>query len=475
MMPRASEAQETAGGVMVRSPAPDDAEAMVEPPPARTLGAERQPGRRGGKPSRALAAFLVTAVLGLILVSAGSAILSQRIARADALADAERATNRLGQDVVAPILGDALERVDGRYEELLRKMTIRLQARSLESVIVWNSDGEVLFCTDPSQMGRIVAPSAELLEAIHGQAASDVAPGSEISFPRTGTGPLLEVYVPITANGQRLSLEAYYDSSRIDRDAAELRGRIIPLAVGGLCVLQLVQLPVAISLARRARRQDRERTELMALSIEASERERRAIADDVHRGPVPQLARITADLDSLKERLPAARQPLVDRLIRAVGEAGRSLSRLVIDLYPPGPGGPDLVAALENLVLPLREVGVVVTIDSAPLPKLSLETSAAVYRTAKEALVNVAKHAGATHVWVALEPAGDRRAPAVRLRIADDGVGFPEDALDRRSEGHLGLRLVADRVQATGGLLDLAERPGGGASVTALFPAVPGT
>jgi hypothetical protein len=51
------------------------------------------------------------------------------------------------------------------------------------------------------------------------------------------------------------------------------------------------------------------------------------------------------------------------------------------------------------------------------------------------------------------------------------------DALNRRSEGHLGLRLVADRVHDAGGVLQLGERPGGGggASVTAVFPAVPGT
>ena len=90
-------------------------------------------------------------------------------------------------------------------------------------------------------------------------------------------------------------------------------------------------------------------------------------------------------------------------------------------------------------------------------------------------LTNVERHSGARHVWVTLGRAGSRTEPAVCLQVADDGVGFPADALERRDQGHLGLRLVADRVEDAGGVFQLAERPGGGASVTAVFPAVPRT
>jgi signal transduction histidine kinase len=168
--------------------------------------------------------------------------------------------------------------------------------------------------------------------------------------------------------------------------------------------------------------------------------------------------------------VPADRQPLVDRLIAAVTSAGRSLRRLMVDLYPPGPGGPDLAAALTDLAVPLQEAGIEVTVHTAPLPKLPLETTSAVYRTAKEALTNVLKHASATHVWVDLELTGDRRAPWGGLGTADDGVGYPATMLDRRLEGHMGLRLVADRAEDGNGTLHLGERPGGGASLTLLLP-----
>ena len=46
--------------------------------------------------------------------------------------------------------------------------------------------------------------------------------------------------------------------------------------------------------------------------------------------------------------------------------------------------------------------------------------------------------------------------------MADDGVGIREGQLDRRAEGHLGLRLLIDRVADQGGELSVTARPGGG-------------
>jgi signal transduction histidine kinase len=73
-------------------------------------------------------------------------------------------------------------------------------------------------------------------------------------------------------------------------------------------------------------------------------------------------------------------------------------------------------------------------------------------------------------VWVRLEETEHERRPAVVLEVADDGIGFPDTGIDRRSEGHLGLRLVLDRVAHLGGRVDIGRRPGGGAVVTAVLP-----
>jgi signal transduction histidine kinase len=408
-----------------------------------------------------------------VLVAAGTALITNRVAQANALADAEVTARRLSQYLIAPLLADVLNGDTERRDELQLRAENRLEDGSLKAIFVWAPSGRVLWCSDPSVIRQSAPPTPEMLAAIDGQVSSEIEDRAEIPFAGESSQPLVEVYVPLRVNGRNLAFETYFSAANIDRNAAALRSQILPLALGALVLLELVQLPVAISLARRGRRHDTEHAELMARSLAASEQERQAIAADLHRGPVLHLAGITSGLDSLRSSVPPDRQPLVDRHIAAVTSAGRSLRRLMVDLYPPGPGGPDLAAALTDLAVPLQEAGIEVSVHTAPLPKLPLETTSAVYRTAKEALTNVLKHASATHVWVSLEPTGDRRAPMVRLQIDDDGVGYPADMLDRRLEGHMGLRLVADRATDGNGTLSLGERPGGGASLVLVLPVDP--
>ena len=285
---------------------------------------------------------------------------------------------------------------------------------------------------------------------------------------------MVEVYTPLTVDGQALAFEAYFSYDRIEREAAHLRGQILPMAIGALVALQLVQIPIAASLARRVRRQEVERAELMERTLVDSDRERRSVAADLHDGPVQDLAGVSYALSALRTGLPAEQQPTVDRLVGAVRHAVHSLRRLMIDIYPPDLSGSGLGVALEDLAEPLRASGLTVHVDTGPLPELSPDTAAAVYRTAKEALANVAAHARADSVWIRLEQTGPPGRPAVLVEVADDGVGFPSSGTDRRSEGHLGLRLVLDRVADLGGRVDLGRRPGGGAVVTAVLPVRPG-
>ena len=71
--------------------------------------------------------------------------------------------------------------------------------------------------------------------------------------------------------------------------------------------------------------------------------------------------------------------------------------------------------------------------------------------TLREALSNVARHAQATRVDV--EVVVDREE--VRLRVVDDGVGMPSDAVPRGD----GLRNMAARAVQLGGTLDLRPAP----------------
>jgi|tagenome__1003787_1003787.scaffolds.fasta_scaffold20964531_2 two-component system NarL family sensor kinase len=436
----------------------------------------RRTGRRrgsphAGHPGRDLAAFLLVAVVTLVAVAAGTAVFSERVARASALAEAERSAVRMAQFLIAPILEEALAGVPGRWEELERRVQNRLEDQSVKALFIWTSTGEVLYASDEELIGSVLDPTPELRTAAAGNVVADVKAQSELNFAGEGEQPLVEVYAPLPGTSRPLALELYLSNDGIERQAMLLRGQILPLAVGALLVLQLVQVPIAVSLVRRVRRQDVERASLLARNLTASDNERRAIAADVHDGPVQELAGVSYGLSALRDSVAPERRSAVDRMVAATRDAVESLRRMIIDLYPPDLSGAGLPDALEDLAAAARRRGLVVTVRSSALPDLSTDAAATIYRTAKEALTNIEKHSGATYVWLDLQPDELRGRPAVRLCVDDDGVGFPATRPDHRSNGHIGLRLMADRAADLGGDLRLENRDGGGASLTLVIPA----
>ena len=443
-----------------------------EPPP-------EQPGRHRRTWARLeILAFFAVPLVVLVAVATTTVLLSERIARESALQDAEHVARKFTSVTLTPLLEDHLLEQNGR-RQLDEIVELRLSDGSITFLVVWDLDGRIAYSSVRSAEGDFFPPTDELTRAAAGEVVSDVDEAPEDSYQGAVDGPMVEVYVPLTLESDSDSdpdadavvvVEYYFAYDGVEESAALLRGEIIPIAVGALVVLQLVQLPIATALARRVRRQETERAELMQRSLAASERERRAIAADVHDGPVQDLAGASYAMGALRTSLPEDRRQDADRLIAALRRAVHSLRRLMVDLYPPDLSGPGLVDAIEDLVTSLRADGVEVMVHSSPLPELSRDHAAVLYRTAKEALTNVARHSSASRVWVSIGPVDDVPSNGVRLDITDDGIGFPLGETDKRKEGHLGLRLVEDRVRDVGGHLHLGERPGGGASLTAVLP-----
>jgi signal transduction histidine kinase len=86
----------------------------------------------------------------------------------------------------------------------------------------------------------------------------------------------------------------------------------------------------------------------------------------------------------------------------------------------------------------------------------------ALYRTLQEALTNVARHAGATHVWVRVH--GDERT--IEASLEDDGCGI---SLESAKSGH-GLTSMRERIASVGGQFSVGARDGGGTIVRATVP-----
>ncbi|HZQ48128.1 MAG TPA: triple tyrosine motif-containing protein, partial [Verrucomicrobiae bacterium] len=101
--------------------------------------------------------------------------------------------------------------------------------------------------------------------------------------------------------------------------------------------------------------------------------------------------------------------------------------------------------------------------DDLPEQSLSAETRHHLFLTAKEALNNVARHAGATEVWLRLKVGGSE----LQICIEDNGKGFA--AGSTRQFGN-GLDNMKKRMDEIGGVFELTSVPGGGTSIRLRFP-----
>ena len=120
-----------------------------------------------------------------------------------------------------------------------------------------------------------------------------------------------------------------------------------------------------------------------------------------------------------------------------------------------------LVAALEAQA---RKGSVATSVAAENVARYPQQVEAAVYFCALEALNNVAKYSGASSAEVRLAQTNGH----LTFEVSDDGVGFDSG---RTSYG-TGLRGMADRVEAIGGVLEIRSAPGEGTSVTGRIPAV---
>ena len=96
------------------------------------------------------------------------------------------------------------------------------------------------------------------------------------------------------------------------------------------------------------------------------------------------------------------------------------------------------------------------------LARYPQDQEAAVYFCVLEALQNVAKYAGASHVTLRIHQDQDH----LSFEVTDNGIGFDTTTTSYGT----GLQGMADRVSAQGGTLEVRSKPGEGTTVTGRVP-----
>jgi len=242
--------------------------------------------------------------------------------------------------------------------------------------------------------------------------------------------------------------------------------------IGGLLVQRRNRRRVEVALRDsegKARASYQEVRELAGRLITAREEERARIARDLHDDIGQRVASLAIGLSRAQRQIPeasnATRQTL-SVLERQTTQLSGDLRHLSHELHP---------SALEHLGLldALRERcddftqqnDVAVRLDvSEAWRDVSDALALCLYRVAQEALRNVATHAGARHVTVAL----DRVDGRLTMKVSDDGRGFDPEATTRRSG--LGLVSLAERVRMLGGELAVTAAPGAGTRLAVSLP-----
>jgi two-component system, NarL family, sensor kinase len=421
--------------------------------------------------SRLVLRYAVTALVTLVVVAVVTAYVSRRLGTDEAIRDANSYTALAAGAAVEPALDDAILAEDPTAIAAVdRVVRTNLLKDPLVRVKIWTRDGDILYSDESRLIGDHFALGAVQIAAFDsGRSRAELSdlsePENRFEAPAT---QLLEVYLPVrTTQGTELLFEAYYRYQGVAEQGRAIWLRFAPSTLGALLLLELLQVPLAVSLARRLRRTQTQREALLRQAIDSTDAERRRIASDLHDGVVQDLAGVAFSLGAVARRsrqgTPADTDEVRESADR-VREALRSLRSLLVEIYPPNLLEEGIEAALSDLMASLepRGIGTTLAVD-ARAATLDLDTCQLVYRAAQEGLRNVISHAGATRVDVRLTTTD----AATTLEIVDDGRGLDDDqergvtGLPMR-DGHLGLKALAGVAGSVGATLSVRSAAGRG-------------
>ena len=422
---------------------------------------------------RAVAAFLVA---GLVVLSVVAAVLvwsQHRTATAEAIRNARTLTNLEATDVVGPALSDEALHPGPEQVALDRIVRTRVLGTHIVRVKIWDATGQIRYSDETSLIGQRFTLAEDELDALKhaGRTSAEVSSlaAAENTHERQ-FGKLLQVYQGVrTPSGTPLLFETYQPYSVITDASRRMWLASLPILLGGLVLLYLVQAPLAYRMGVQLRRIQDEREGLLLATLAASDRERVSIAADLHDGVVQGLAgaslTLSAGADKARSIAPAA----ADVMSTAAGDLRRwlrELRSLVVTITPPALHAQGLAPSLSDLASSLEARGLTVTIDVTGTDDLDETTELLLYRAAQEGVRNIIRHAEATTATVTVA----REPDALVLHVRDDGKGLPQDGTAARRSGSVGLELLGRLVAAQGGSLHVATAPEGGTELTVRIP-----
>jgi len=216
----------------------------------------------------------------------------------------------------------------------------------------------------------------------------------------------------------------------------------------------------------------RQQAQLRAMArrmADLQEKERRDIARELHDRMGQTLTALAFELEAIGtgDKSPAS-LPHIARSRELIQQSGEALGGLLSDLRPPMLATYGLMEAVQWQADEFSQrTGIATQVSREDAgARLSTDYELALFRIGQAALDNIAKHARAQRVTIALRREGSK----VRFEIGDDGVGF--DVPRALASGRWGLAIMRERAEAIDGELRVESQPGGGTSLSVEFEAV---
>jgi signal transduction histidine kinase len=366
------------------------------------------------------------------------------------------------RDVAVAIGGEvalehALELIVKRGRALIGARSLVIMLRDGDELVVQATAGHVRREMHGARLPIAESTSGQVLAQRRPELITDVDARLRIAPQEFGVvDARTALLVPMVYRGEGLGVLAAFDrgeeGSVFSADDEQMLRAFAASAATAVALAQSVQA-------------DRLRS-----SLSAADSERRRWARELHDETLQGLGGLRLLLSAALRREDAeqartAMREAVEHIEREIA----NLRAIITELRPAALDELGLRTAIEALLERHREQSGLEVESSLELPgpakdgaRLDGELETAVYRLVQEALTNVAKHARASKVRVAV---GESGGGELCIEVQDDGGGFDPDTTD---EG-FGLSGMHERATLAGGTLRV-ESGEGGTLVTARLP-----
>jgi signal transduction histidine kinase len=205
--------------------------------------------------------------------------------------------------------------------------------------------------------------------------------------------------------------------------------------------------------------------------VTALEDERRRVSRELHDEAGQALTVLKYSLESIITALPPedVGALLHDQLweqVRLTDATIAAIRDLAHRLRPSALDDLSLALAVQGLCDDFgQRTAIVVDYQADEMNDASEPVAICLYRLVQEALTNVAKHAQATHVTLALR---NEKELAI-LTVTDNGRGFDPETVRSHSAAGLGLTGMRERLELLEGQLEVTSAPGQGTRIRAII------